>query len=71
MPRYTLTLADGTSLSTAAADAQAAHDTVARYTGIPRTHGMYVMFSRMRYASSWTPRDIGRAVRQYTRGRTR
>jgi hypothetical protein len=69
MTRYTLTLADGTSLSTEAADSQAAHDTVARYTGVPLVHGFYAMFSRMRYAEDWTKREIGYAARQNNYGR--
>ena len=66
--RYTLTLGDGTAISVESKDSWEAHETVAKYIGIPQTNGFYVMFSRLRAAGEWTPREIGRAVRQWNKG---
>jgi hypothetical protein len=63
MTRYTCTLADGTALSVECADASTAHDTIAQYTGIQRTHGVYVLYMRMHLAGDWTRREISLAKR--------
>ena len=63
MTRYTCTLADGTALSVECADAYEAHDIIARYTGVQKTHGVYVLYMRMRLAADWTRREIGLAKR--------